>query len=156
MIGIKITYSWGDEEPLIPCSNDKEEAWKQMKELTMKEVEVCNEEEEREIGLVLNKEEGSIKLHYNYDDEWCYYNIVEAIKYYDVVCSIYEEYGSNDIRVDSHLLCGGFKTENEAMEYINTHDCSEYDKSCGKNKYSCIEIEEHNEDGSVSRVITVD
>ena len=76
--------------------------------------------------------------------------------YYDVVRSIYEE-GENgtDFRVDSHLLCGGFEAEDEAMEYINTHDCMEYDT--GKdNLYACIEIEAHHEDGSIASVITVD
>ena len=79
--------------------------------------------------------------------------------YYDVVCSIYKERGTNnccDIRVDSHLLCGGFETEDEAMEYINTHDCSEYDDCCSKGEYSCIEIEEHEDNGTVASVVTVD
>lgn len=79
--------------------------------------------------------------------------------YYDVVCSIYEEIGTNnccDKRIDSHLLCGGFKTEDEAMEYINANDCSKYDETCGKNEYPCVEIEEHEEDGRVLRTITVD
>ena len=76
--------------------------------------------------------------------------------YYDVICSIYEECGSNDIRVDSHLLCGGFNTEDEAMDYINTHDCSQYDNTCTKNRYPSIEIECHNEDGTIAEVITVD
>ena len=39
--------------------------------------------------------------------------------YYDVVVSIYDESGKNDIRIDSYLICGGFKTEDEAMDYIN-------------------------------------
>ena len=79
--------------------------------------------------------------------------------YYDVVCSIYEERGTNnccDIRVDSHLLCGGFESEDKSMEYIDTHDCSKYDDHCSKCEYPCIEIEEHNEDGSITRVITVE
>lgn len=79
--------------------------------------------------------------------------------YYDVVCSIYEERGvnnCNDTRVDSHLLSGGFKTDDEAMEYIDTHDCSQYDETCGKNEYPCIEIETHDEYGKVLEVVTVD
>ena len=77
--------------------------------------------------------------------------------YYDVVCSVYEENEDGiDYRVDSHLLCGGFKTEDEAVEYINTHDCTEYDDVGRTSLYTCIEIETHNEDGSVASVITVD
>lgn len=77
--------------------------------------------------------------------------------YYDVVCSVY---GGNedgmDYRVDSRLLCGGFETNDEAMEYIDTQDCTECDDVEKTNLYTCIEIEEHNEDGSVASVITVD
>lgn len=77
--------------------------------------------------------------------------------YYDVVCSIYEEGEDGmDYRVDSHLLCGGFETEDEAMEYINTHDCTEYDDVGKTNLYISIEIEAHHEDGSIASVITVD
>lgn len=78
--------------------------------------------------------------------------------YYDVICSIYEEKGTNnccDIRVNSHLLCGGFKIEDKAMEYIDTHDCSEYDGCCS-GEYPCIEIVEHDKAGNVTKVITVD
>lgn len=77
--------------------------------------------------------------------------------YYDVVCSIYEITERDvDVRVDSHLICGGFETEDDAMEYIDTHDCTEYNDVGKTNLYPCVEIEEHNEDGYVSCVITVD
>ena len=77
--------------------------------------------------------------------------------YYDVVCSIYEERENGcDIRVDSHLISGGFDTDDEAMKYIDNHDCSKYDKYAKSGEYLCIEIEEHNDDVSVSCVITVD
>ena len=79
--------------------------------------------------------------------------------YYDVVVSIYEKRGSNnccDVRIDSHLVCGGFKTEDEAMEYINKNEINEYTYCYSDEKYPCIEIEEHNEDGTITNVITVD
>ena len=60
------------------------------------------------------------------------------IMYYDVVVGIYEKIGNGDNccdkRIDSHLLCGGFETEDEAMEYVNN-----YDDSC---HYGGIEIYE--------------
>ena len=74
--------------------------------------------------------------------------------YYDVVASI-----CNEIRrTDCHLVCGGFETEDEAMEYINSHDVSEVDyyRYCNDDETSYIEIEEHNDDGSIAGVITVD
>ena len=77
--------------------------------------------------------------------------------YYDVVHSIYEESEDGlDYRIDSHLLCGGFETNDEAMEYIIMHDCTEYDDVGKTNLYTCIEIEEHNEKGFITGVITID
>ncbi|MFR9020442.1 MAG: hypothetical protein ACLVIX_00560 [Lachnospiraceae bacterium] len=42
------------------------------------------------------------------------------------------------------------------MDYINDHDCSQYDHCCAKNEYPSIEIEVHQDDGSIAEVITVD
>ena len=74
--------------------------------------------------------------------------------YYDVVASICDEF----CRIDSHLVCGGFDTEDEAMEYINKHNISEVDYYiyCHNDETAYIEIERHNDDGSIMDVITVD
>ena len=74
--------------------------------------------------------------------------------YYDVVASICTE----TCRTDSCLVCGGFNTEEEAMDYINKHNVSEVDYYCycKDDETAYIEIEEHNADGSVTNVITVD
>lgn len=77
----------------------------------------------------------------------------------DVVCSIYEERGTDtcqDILVDLHTLCSNLETKDDAMHYIVTHNCSQYDHCCAKNEYPSIEIEVHHDDGSVVEVITVD
>jgi hypothetical protein len=77
--------------------------------------------------------------------------------YYDVVCSVYRENDNGcDTRVDAHLLCGGFHTDDDAMQWIDTHDCTKYDNCCSKNEYTCIEIETHLDDGTISSVETVD
>ena len=75
--------------------------------------------------------------------------------YYDVVASICDEYR----RTDSRLICGGFSTDEEAINYINEHDISEEDYYwlCSEGETAYIEIERHNDvDGSISDVITVD
>lgn len=74
--GIKITYSWGDKEPTIVCLT-KEDAWTQAREMAAKEAEIASEEHDCEIGISFNKAEGKITLHYTYDDEYCYYEVVE-------------------------------------------------------------------------------
>lgn len=75
--------------------------------------------------------------------------------YYDIVASICTE----TCRTDSHLICGGFNTKEEAVEHINTHNISEEDyyKYCRDDETAYIEIEERNDsDGSIVNVITVD
>ena len=74
--------------------------------------------------------------------------------YYDVVASICTE----TCRTDSHLICGGFDTENEAMYYINSHNISEVDyyRYCRDDETAYIEIEVHDDNGTVIEVITVD
>lgn len=74
--GLKITYSWGDEEPLIMYKT-KDAAWKEAKMLAMNEAEIVSEENECEIGLAFNEKDGIIQLHYTYDDEYCYYKILK-------------------------------------------------------------------------------
>lgn len=75
--------------------------------------------------------------------------------YYDVVASICTE----TCRTDSHLICGGFDTLEEAVEYINEHDISEEDyyKYCRDDETAYIEIERRNKiNGTIYDVITVD
>ena len=75
--------------------------------------------------------------------------------YYDVVASICSE----TCRTDSHLICGGFNTEEEAMNYIDTQGISEVDyyKYCKDDETAYIEIEEHEEGSNiVTYVITLD
>lgn len=75
--------------------------------------------------------------------------------YYDVVASICDEFR----RRDSHLICGGFNTVEQAIDYINLHDVSEVDyyKYCRDDETVYIEIERrHDVDGSFSDIITID
>ena len=74
--------------------------------------------------------------------------------YYDVVASICDE----TCRTDSHLVCGGFNTRNEAVDYINKNEISEVDyyKYCNDDETAYIEIEERDENGNITDVITVD
>lgn len=74
--GLEITYSWGDEEPIIECGT-KNDAWKKAKELAMNEAEITSEEFECEIGLSFNHEEEKISLYYSYDNQYCYYKVIK-------------------------------------------------------------------------------
>ena len=74
---------------------------------------------------------------------------------YDVVASICDE----TCRTDSHLVCGGFNTKDEAVDYINKNEISEVDyyKYCNKDETAYIEIEERDDKtGAIVEVITVD
>ncbi|MBO5828873.1 MAG: hypothetical protein J6R59_10550 [Paludibacteraceae bacterium] len=75
--------------------------------------------------------------------------------YYDVIASICNE----TCRTDSHLICGGFNTEEEAIDYINKHNISEeqYYWLCKEDETAYIEIEvRSNLDGSICGIIMVD
>lgn len=75
--------------------------------------------------------------------------------YYDVVASICTE----TCRTDSHLIFGGFNTEEEALCYIDEHNISEADyyKYCRDDETVYIEIERRNDtDGTICDVVTVD
>ena len=79
MYGIKITYSWGDEEDLYGNFLTEEDAYKEMCMLAAKEAFVQNEEffEEFTCQIYFDASAKKIDLHYDNDDEWCYYRIEE-------------------------------------------------------------------------------
>lgn len=77
---LKISYSWGDEEPYQEFNNF-EEAWDTAKKDACNEAEIASIEandETCEIGLTFEKEEdrGRISLHYTYDNSYCYYDVL--------------------------------------------------------------------------------
>lgn len=75
MNGIKMTYSWGDEEALIEC--EKENAWAEMLRLVAEEVRIVTEENEENASVKYYYNALEIDLHYHSDDEYCYYRYVE-------------------------------------------------------------------------------
>ena len=56
------------------------------------------------------------------------------------------------------MICGGFNTVEEAINYINEHDVSEenYYWLCVEGETAYIEIERHNIDGSISEIVVAD
>lgn len=77
---------------------------------------------------------------------------------YNVVVGIYEKIGTNNCcgrRTDSHLICGGFHTRDEAMQYIDNNEINGYKYTYSDNEYPYIEIEELDENSNVVNVATV-
>lgn len=77
---LKISYSWGDEEPYQEFNSFKE-AWDTAKKDACNEAEIASIEandETCEIGITFEKEEdrGRISLHYTYDNSYCYYDVL--------------------------------------------------------------------------------
>ena len=79
MYGIKMTYSWGDEEPLYGNFKTEEKAYKEMCMLAAEEAYVQNEEflEENNCTVYFDAYNKTVDLYYGYDGEWCYYRIEE-------------------------------------------------------------------------------
>ena len=79
--GIKITYSWGDEEsPLNYNTYDTpEEAYQEICRLAGKEAYVYNEEAiaERTCSVTFNASMHCAKLYYDHDHSYCYYKVVD-------------------------------------------------------------------------------
>ena len=77
---IHISYSWGEEEEPYGKYPNKEEAFKAMCIVAAREAYTQNEEAEvgRTCILLFDAAKGTIDLHYDYDNTWCYYRVVEA------------------------------------------------------------------------------
>lgn len=76
MYFLKITYSWGDEESDIKVSSF-EEGWKLAKEMAINELEIVSIEHDCENAISFDKENGTIMIHYLFDNEYCNYIIVK-------------------------------------------------------------------------------
>lgn len=79
MYGIEISYSWGDcEDDLYGNFETEEKAYKKMCMLAATEAYVQNEEflEENTCQIYFDAANKEINLHYDSDDEWCFYRIV--------------------------------------------------------------------------------
>lgn len=77
---IHISYSWGDEEvPIeIECKY-KEDAFERMIDLAAQEAKVSLEShEDNQINIFILPWKDKIILHYGYDNEECYYQLVEV------------------------------------------------------------------------------
>ncbi len=80
MYGIKITYSWGDEEPLEQYGSfdTKEKAFEKICELAGREAYVQNEEfnVDNTCDIRFNAAEYKAELTYDMDDTTCNYQVV--------------------------------------------------------------------------------
>ena len=75
---ICISYSWGDEEePIEFDTNNVEEAFDCMMDLAVKELKTCIKEHKGKYDLKIHWHNRKITLHYGYDNEECYYELLE-------------------------------------------------------------------------------
>ena len=79
--GIKIAYSWREEEDMNAYGefDTEAEAFEKACELAGREAFVYNEEmsEDRMAAIYVDGFNKRIDLHYYEDDAWCYYKIEE-------------------------------------------------------------------------------
>ena len=79
---IKISYSWGEEEPDIRGFKSLLDAYKEALSLAAAEVYAFGTDHDEtnngcEISAGYEEEEASVDLHYMYDDTHCYYKVVK-------------------------------------------------------------------------------
>lgn len=99
---IKINYSWGDKEYDIEIQKDnKLNAFMYMLGLAKEEVSNCiNDGHEYDsFNLKIEPNNDSITLTYEYDNEMCYYKLIQKI--YCVVISKFDKWGN---RIDSYEM----------------------------------------------------
>ena len=75
---IHISYSWGDEESPIEIEKESiEEAFGYMIDLAIKELKTSLQEWNEPHNIRVYPNESKVTLWYGYDDENCYYKLVE-------------------------------------------------------------------------------
>lgn len=77
---IKISYSFDSCEDLYGNFKTPEEAYKEACRLACKEAYTQNEEfeEDRTCDVAFNAYRKEITLHYDIDDKYCYYEVVDV------------------------------------------------------------------------------
>ena len=75
---IRISYSWGDEEePIEFDAENKEDAFDRMLKMAIKELKTCLDDNKSQYNLNVDWYNWKITLHYGYDNEDCYYELIE-------------------------------------------------------------------------------
>ena len=75
---IKIKYSWGEEEePIFIQRYNKDDAFNHMIDLAIQELKVTISEHKEDISINIAPEYYDIVLNYGYDEQLCYYRLIE-------------------------------------------------------------------------------
>lgn len=124
MFYLKIDYSWGDEEPEQKFTSF-DEAWESAKKMAMREVETVSTEHNGEVGISVQKnqtlEEGTISLHYLYDDTYCYYRIGHASEQKDPISASTVYTDAKELLKHLRFWCSGCGD----LHYHGTRDITE-------------------------------
>lgn len=140
---IKISYSWGDKEHDIEIQTDnKLNAFMYMLDLSNKEIvnTIYDGHEEDSFNLKVEPNNDSITLTYEYDNEMCYYKLIQKI--YCIVISKFDKIGN---RIDSYeMSCNTDieKAKQSKKEYIQRVKDGEF-KNFGDNLKIELEVRDY-------------
>lgn len=140
---IKISYSWGDKEHDIEIQKDnKLNAFMYMLDLSNKEIvnTIYDGHEEDSFNLKVEPNNDSITLTYEYDNEMCYYKLIQKI--YCIVISKFDKFGN---RIDSYeMSCDTDieKAKQSKKEYIQRVKNGEF-KDLGNNLKVELEVRDY-------------
>jgi hypothetical protein len=140
---IKISYSWGDKEHDIEIQKDnKLNAFMYMLDLSNKEIvnTIYDGHEEDSFNLKIEPNNDSITLTYEYDNEMCYYKLIQKI--YCIVISKFDKFGN---RIDSYeMSCDTDieKAKQSKKEYTQRVKNSEF-KDFGDNLIVELEVRDY-------------
>lgn len=140
---IKISYSWGDKEHDIEIQKDnKLNAFMYMLGLVKEEISntIYDGHEEDYFNLQVEPNNDSITLTYEYDNEMCYYKLIQKI--YCIVISKFDKFGN---RIDSYeMSCDTDieKAKQSKKEYIQRVKNGEF-KDLGNNLKVELEVRDY-------------
>lgn len=140
---IKISYSWGDKEQDIEIQKDnKLNAFIYMLGLAKEEVlnSINDGHEYDSFNLKVESNNDSITLTYEYDNEMCYYKLIQKI--YCIVISKFDKFGN---RIDSYeMSCNTDieKAKQSKKEYIQRVKDGEF-KNFGDNLKVELEVRDY-------------
>ena len=127
--GIKISYSWGDEEPVYGEYDTAIDAFSAACLLAGKEAYVQNDELDPSKTCTIEVDAclQIINLHYHGDDEWCYYRIVELEDDSAEASDVEEhEYKIEYFETYTGIYTATAKTEEDAIENLR-YELIEYE-----------------------------
>ena len=115
MFAVKMSYSWGDQEPVRTLYSTAKEAFKAACHLAAEEAFAQNEEMDHDCPCIIIVDAGeyAIDLHYQKDETFCHYRVLEVDEKSTVESTL-------DLAADARFVDGVLHIQREDGSIIST------------------------------------